>query len=228
MNVTQEASLGESSGHLEVVNLPSTVEIKNENDSADRRLMIQEPYADSINGTTAGRFFRTSTSSTDSIANCASPCDSNAVTPCSPKICECQDNTLAKTSNFQGTQMIESGTLHLTSLPDANAPNNDKTCLPLPAFPMQVKVENLEDASTVPSGNHLCSLSSADMLAVQVKRETLGESFADELDHIPLQERFKMLISSRASVLSLTPKVDSVNIKRSGANVQQKRKKMVM
>lgn len=239
LNDVQEISLGDSSHHMKDVNLQCIGKVKEENHPSDREFMCKEPCADRINETNADKLFRASTCSSMKFTESVSVGNSSASAYSSPKISKFSDNALAEPTNVQEIQGIESICWHLTSLPDIKASNDNVKLLALPSFPIQVKVENLEDGLMGPSDDHLGNFTSADMLAFKVKREILGEFFADEIDHIPLKERFNMLVSSSSfgmeyshdsnnvnqivpSTLECAP-VGSANVKKGGATVQQKR-----
>lgn len=243
LNVVQEASLGDSSYRMKDLNLPCIENIKEENLAAVREFMFKESCADSINKTNADKLFGTSTSSAVRFIESDSVGNSSAITHSSPKISKCPDNALAALINLQEIQGAESMCSHLTSLPDVKAPNDYMRLSALTSFPMQVKVESLEDGLMGPSDDHWGNLMRADKLSSMVKSEILGEFFTDEIDHIPLQERFNMLVSGSSfcldyshdlnyikqivpSTLECAP-VGSVDVKKGGATVRQKRKKII-
>ncbi|XXG81860.1 hypothetical protein AAC387_Pa09g2409 [Persea americana] len=239
----QEASLGDSSYRMKDINLPCIENVEEENLAADREFMFKESCADSINKTNADKLFGTSTSSAVRFIESNSVGSSSAITHSSPKISKCPDNALAALSNLQEIQGAESMCSHLTSLPDVKAPNDYMRLLALTSFPMQVKVESLEDGLMGPSDDHRGNLIRADKLSYMVKSEILGEFFTDEIDHIPLQERFNMLVSGSSfrldyshdlnyikqivpSTLECAP-VGSVDVKKGRATARQKRKKII-
>ncbi|XP_058108221.1 uncharacterized protein LOC131251490 isoform X2 [Magnolia sinica] len=140
------------------------------------------------------------------------------------------------------------------SLPEVRAPivgrekvgvNAGNELLPFSSFPIQVKVENenLENGLIGPCSNGSGSFPNADIVAVKVKMGINDEFHADDLDHIPLQERIKKLVASRDSNLDFSrdlnclqdnvpctlehDTVGPVDVKTSGMTVRRRRKKAV-
>ncbi|XXG81859.1 hypothetical protein AAC387_Pa09g2409 [Persea americana] len=199
----QEASLGDSSYRMKDINLPCIENVEEENLAADREFMFKESCADSINKTNADKLFGTSTSSAVRFIESNSVGSSSAITHSSPKISKCPDNALAALSNLQEIQGAESMCSHLTSLPDVKAPNDYMRLLALTSFPMQVKVESLEDGLMGPSDDHR------------------GSSF--RLDYSHDLNYIKQIVPS---TLECAP-VGSVDVKKGRATARQKRKKII-
>ncbi|XP_077232926.1 uncharacterized protein LOC143873272 isoform X2 [Tasmannia lanceolata] len=147
--------------------------------------------------------------------------------------------SLSKTSNFRDNDVYIAGNLKET--PEVHVTGNIKLLhSPFSTYDIQVKVENMENCVM----NSCKNFTSADTLEIKVEREILEEVCVDEIDHIPLQERAKMLASSR--VLDLDPfkvlnciqktapcdpecdRINSANSEASGTDFQQKRKRTAM
>ncbi|KAF8398965.1 hypothetical protein HHK36_014830 [Tetracentron sinense] len=190
---------------------------------------------------------RTSRSDSSSGAVAGSSC----TTPrCSPMATNFQESVLPKSSSFQGIHENDSrsanqktssefevlcGGQDIVSVNPSNMLGSAFS-----TFLVKVKVEGLENGIHSRCKNALGSFSN-DMLAVKSGLEIPVESSRDEVDHMPLRERIKLLISRKVSNLNISrnmkclrktvcsdmesvPNV-SDNVKPRDINHQRKRKK---